>query len=785
MGNDEAGPGPKSWAEDLKSYRATRGSRSLSTIQDAGVPERYSRTNYVPFCDTRHPLFPYNDFVDGKGTVRVDPHVTAERYARHGWGETSLLKEEGYSGTLHTRSAEHRQGRARPPSPRGYEGQRGMFGVIQMTEAGGPDDWIGHPLVDPSKGKRHIAAPADPKGRRDLFDVLHERAPGIPADDAWLGHKQCDPAKGRAVPPPPASTKGRRDLSDIISCSILNDPRRLELLQKGADPLGDGWCGHKHIDPEKGRHVVASAPGATERLHGAVFLPDAKMVDGKTPYTDLPRRHNKHVPPSVPATAGPVMRGEGEPVDDRGRLGRKAFPELPAPRKYDGRKDLYAHMKYRPLTADEVAKYSRAFDDRGGAWPAHGADAGVSAFPRANISARNGCTPGIPTPYMIMCLELSVDPDVDLVFVEYTLNDAYNVDMTSGMQEEAALEDNRIVVDSERLLRRLLALPRRPAVVMLHSTPVGLANYPLNHPKHPKGAPYRPFLMTSEDLQGALAQYYDVQYLSLRTALYRLAAHKDVPGFRWEDLFVDHHPGDAGHKVMADLAVHLLQRTALGLLMEPFGQQDAEAAAEPLPPPMYPGNEPPGSPMCRAGEGVRSMVTLAEGFDFISEGSPAKPKPGYVAHEPGSRLQLAVNTDRRAMGAEAGEPVGVYLHHLRSYSGMGTARISCVSGCSCAPAEVDASTRDRVSQTYLAAVAASQARQCVVQIEVLNRTSSGGHKFKVSGVVVAETAGRQSRLVGVNAGHNQRFGLLEHVDESEQMTFSTAASRRDVGSRRA
>ncbi len=44
-----------------------------------------------------------------------------------------------------------------------------------------------------------------------------------------------------------------------------------------------------------------------------------------------------------------------------------------------------------------------------------------SAFPHANITGRNGCTPGVPSPYMIMCLELSVDPDVDLVFMEYTL----------------------------------------------------------------------------------------------------------------------------------------------------------------------------------------------------------------------------------------------------------------------------------------------------------------------------------------------------------------------------
>jgi hypothetical protein len=56
--------------------------------------------------------------------------------------------------------------------------RNGLFGVLQGTEAGGPDSWIGHPQIDPGKGKRPVAAPGDTKGRKDLFDVLHARAPG-------------------------------------------------------------------------------------------------------------------------------------------------------------------------------------------------------------------------------------------------------------------------------------------------------------------------------------------------------------------------------------------------------------------------------------------------------------------------------------------------------------------------------------------------------------------------------------------------------------------------------
>jgi hypothetical protein len=43
------------------------------------------------------------------------------------------------------------------------------------------------------------------------------------------------------------------------------------------------------------------------------------------------------------------------------------------------------------------------------------------AFPAANITSRNGCVPATPSAYMVLCLEASVSPDVDLVFVEYNV----------------------------------------------------------------------------------------------------------------------------------------------------------------------------------------------------------------------------------------------------------------------------------------------------------------------------------------------------------------------------
>jgi hypothetical protein len=49
-----------------------------------------------------------------------------------------------------------------------------------------------------------------------------------------------------------------------------------------------------------------------------------------------------------------------------------------------------------------------------------------TAFPKANVTTRNGALPATPSALMNMCLEQYVDEDVDLVFVEYVANDGSN-----------------------------------------------------------------------------------------------------------------------------------------------------------------------------------------------------------------------------------------------------------------------------------------------------------------------------------------------------------------------
>lgn len=91
-----------------------------------------------------------------------------------------------------------------------------------------------------------------------------------------------------------------------------------------------------------------------------------------------------------------------------------------------------------------------------------------------------------------------------------------------------------------------------------------------------------------KDVDGAVSQYYDIPSLSFRTSTYRLAMFNKEPGFRFKDLmnYDMIHPSAKGHRVMGELAIWLVQQTAIDLLARPYGKMDEKQAAESLPLPM-------------------------------------------------------------------------------------------------------------------------------------------------------------------------------------------------------
>lgn len=103
---------------------------------------------------------------------------------------------------------------------------------------------------------------------------------------------------------------------------------------------------------------------------------------------------------------------------------------------------------------------------------------------------------------------------------------------------------------------------------------------------------WRPFHSTPEDIYGAVAQYYDLQWVSFRTATYRLARFLNIPGFTYPELMMPQdglHIADPGCRVIADVLAHLWQQTVVELLLRPWGPVDEHMLKEPLPEPMVPG----------------------------------------------------------------------------------------------------------------------------------------------------------------------------------------------------
>jgi hypothetical protein len=63
-------------------------------------------------------------------------------------------------------------------------------------------------------------------------------------------------------------------------------------------------------------------------------------------------------------------------------------------------------------------------------------------------------------------------------------------------------------------------------------------------------------------------------------------------GYNWTDFMWDvdfMHPIDPGMAAISDLVVHLIQQTALGLLLNPLSRADKTLLKEELPGPMFPG----------------------------------------------------------------------------------------------------------------------------------------------------------------------------------------------------
>lgn len=102
------------------------------------------------------------------------------------------------------------------------------------------------------------------------------------------------------------------------------------------------------------------------------------------------------------------------------------------------------------------------------------------------------------------------------------------------------------------------------------------------------------FYKTVEDVYGAFAAYYDLPYLSMRNAIWRLAElhHYQMNFTHYYGMSYDFiHPLEQGHRLIADMVLFALQQGFIDLHLNPWSVWDAEEVSAPIPPPMYPGEQ--------------------------------------------------------------------------------------------------------------------------------------------------------------------------------------------------
>jgi hypothetical protein len=149
-------------------------------------------------------------------------------------------------------------------------------------------------------------------------------------------------------------------------------------------------------------------------------------------------------------------------------------------------------------------------------------------------------------------------------------------------------------------------------------------------------------------------------------------------------------------------------------------------------------------------------IVESRGFEFhenTTHGKVVKRKPGWIATEVGDYMELEIDTyfeevneaaRSSAVDTENSPPkpladAEVVLTFLRSYEHMGKVHISCPGGCACIDTEIDAHHEDKTSISNLFVVPVTQAKKCRLKIEIIEGTSSGEHKFKVSQVAARMT----------------------------------------------
>ena len=368
-----------------------------------------------------------------------------------------------------------------------------------------------------------------------------------------------------------------------------------------------------------------------------------------------------------------------------------------------------------------------------------------------------------------MCL----DPSFPTVPVDVLLLESRNVDVFPTNSAAELVRHVEKIFDTVRRKVPLAADGAAPVVVVLHTFPLGdtqenakriercvggfgqhCASCGAENVTAMQERLGRAFANTasSPDLMAAAARRYGWSTLSLRDAMHaglRDGAHSALgwSACEWLNAFYKDrvHPSKQGARLMADALLQLLlqaqdaEDAACGDAADAaaVGMAGADVSAVLLPPMQLPRFAPvaPGAfaaPL-RLCNDVRHMeVRLSDGWEFTETEvvrNKTVHKRGWIGRTPGAALEFVVAT--RFKDVPPALNATLVVSFLTSYEHMGAAALTCVVGCACDGAALQGHVAERVSVEHSVALNVTQARECVLRLDVLPDTLSGEHKVKL------------------------------------------------------
>jgi len=421
-------------------------------------------------------------------------------------------------------------------------------------------------------------------------------------------------------------------------------------------------------------------------------------------------------------------------------------------------------------------------------WPEQFRRALLEIWHTPSLFVHNGALPATSAGFAALCFETLMPLRPDLLVIEYSFNtvkeQSFELLLETARQSDAAL----LVVDywpqhEINSLGRCIKALQSPPLGSEERMPSCPGLYDMStSPFTPSSTRFFPLLLES----GVPV----VSYRAFGPWLVKLPPTTFVRYVAADR----RHLSAEGYSLLAATAVHFLWRASLRLAgrggeIKPFEscagvtRQSQSAAVT------WRRQTAARAATCTIGSQLQEYVLPANNNSAECSWQYAieRGKPGLITTTVGCRLQLMLPdlerrnpSDRRGGGRSAGDsgessgdigdasadedspsppytPVHVHsvlahLVYLQSYEHMGAARISCDAGCSCQPLVIDAHNTDRLDSFELVApplqLNVSAASNCVLGAEVLSRTNSGEHKFKITALIVTQASGNAPSAVG-------------------------------------